>query len=408
MSLKLPALPGLPSIPLPGWLRGKFARDGGASESDIYDGVDDLDEDAYLKPSAFQEKFKKNLPLITLSGAWVLTAGIFLGIFLWLHLTADHVMDEVRAHRPNMTMQVTAPKTGAFKKAVAEAHDAPDNSSETHETPKPKKSNTVLVPHPDPALIEKTNVGVLPIIGKGGRMPWRVYSRPFNVLEQRPRVAFVLTGLGVSRTATQSAIRDLPPEVTFAFAPYAKELEKWIKDARDAGHEVLLDAPMESTDFPRSDSGPNGLLVKLGDDRNIRRLHWLMSRFTGYVGVTNILGGRFTSDKKAMRPILLELKRRGLMFLDGNADAKGIAGAGAAGIGMAHAVNDRIIDTVANSAAIDFRLSEIDLVLKSKKSAIAMGRAYPVTIRRLKRWLSQLSEKGFVLAPLSALAIKPK
>ena len=96
------------------------------------------------------------------------------------------------------------------------------------------------------------------------------------------------------------------------------------------------------------------------------------------------------------------------MFLDGNANAKGVAGAGAAGIGMAYAINDRIIDTVANGAAIGFRLSEIDLVLKSKKSAIAMGRAYPITIRYLKRWLSRLPEKGFVLAPVSALAIKPK
>ena len=408
----MPTLPSLPSIPLPGWLRARGARDdsvddGGADLGDAFD------EDAYLKPSAFQEKLKQNLPMIALIGSWGGTVALFLGVFLWLQLTSDNIMDEVRAHRPNMTMQVSAPKTGAFSKRTAASSDqgSPDAhgaATGDQANPPPKKNVAVLLPHPDPALIEQTNVGALPIIGKGGRMPWRVYSRPFNILEKRPRVAVIIAGLGVSRSATESALRELPPEVTFAFAPYAKDLPEWINTARKAGHEILLDAPMESQDFPRSDPGPNGLLVKLGDDRNVKRLHWLLSRFSGFIGVTTILGDRFASDRKAMQPILLDLKRRGLMFLDGNIDQKSVGGAVAAGVGMAYAINDRIIDTVANSAAIDFRLSEIDLVIKSKGSAVAIGRPYPVTIRRLKRWLAKLTEKGFVLAPLSALAIKPK
>ena len=349
------------------------------------------------------------MPLIALVGSWALVVLIFFGVFLWLHFTGDHIMEEVRAHRPQMTMLVKAlkkadagPNTLHLKKND-QTRRGPDRA-----VPKLVKSSVVLHPHPDLTLVEETDIGMLPIIAKNGRKPWRVYSRPFNASEKRPRVAVILTGLGVSHNATESAIRDLPPEVTFAFAPHAKKLEEWIKTARDAGHEVLLSVPMEPADYPRSDPGPNGLLLKLGKEENLQRLHWMMSRLTGYVGVINHQGGRFTVNLKAMQPILSELGRRGLMFVDSRTSSNSVAAIVAVRTSTPYAVNDRLVDVIAARAAIDFRLSEIELVLGSKGKAVAIGRAYPVTIRRLKRWIDRLPEKGFVLAPISALAIKPR
>src|SRR5262249_55280366 len=39
---------------------------------------------------------------------------------------------------------------------------------------------TLLVPAPDPNLVENTPDGQLPIIGKDGRQAWQVYARPFD------------------------------------------------------------------------------------------------------------------------------------------------------------------------------------------------------------------------------------
>jgi polysaccharide deacetylase 2 family uncharacterized protein YibQ len=372
------------------------------------DVADDSDEDDYLNPSQFSENLKKKLPLVAVVGSWALVALIFLGVFLWLHFTGDHIMEEVRAHRPQMTMLVNA-----LKKAAAGPNALHLKKNQTlhvpdRAVPKPEKSDVVLHPHPDMALVEKTDIGMLPIIAKDGRKSWRVYSRPFNASEKRPRVAVILTGLGVSHNATESAIRDLPPEVSFAFAPHAKKLEEWVKTARDAGHEVLLSVPMEPGDYPRSDPGPYGLLLKLGKEENLQRLHWMMSRLTGYVGVINHQGGRFTANLKAMQPILNELGRRGLMFVDSRTSSNSVAPIVAVRTSTPYAVNDRLVDVIAARAAIDFRLSEIESVLGSKGKAVAIGRAYPVTIQRLKRWIDRLPKKGFVLAPISALAIKPK
>ena len=62
--------------------------------------------------------------------------------------------------------------------------------------------------------------------------------------------------------------------------------------ARQKGHEVLLEVPMEPYDFPDSDPGQYTLRAGVGEDANTKRLVWALTRFTGYAGVTNLLGGR--------------------------------------------------------------------------------------------------------------------
>ena len=51
---------------------------------------------------------------------------------------------------------------------------------------------------------------------------------------------------------------------------------------------------MEPFDYPDNDPGPQTLLTSLTPDQNIDRLHWLMSRFQGYVGIVSYMGARFT------------------------------------------------------------------------------------------------------------------
>src|SRR5258708_34290546 len=63
------------------------------------------------------------------------------------------------------------------------------------------------------------------------------------------------------------------------------------------------------------DSGPNSLQTDLGRDEVLRRLRWGLDRFSGYVGINNHMGSRFTSEAIAMAPVIAELPARGLLFL---------------------------------------------------------------------------------------------
>jgi len=69
---------------------------------------------------------------------------------------------------------------------------------------------------------------------------------------------------------------------------YSLRPERLAGKARSLGHELLLQVPMEPTESAEQNPAPQALLTSLPLDQNIERLHWLMSRFQGYVGTPHM------------------------------------------------------------------------------------------------------------------------
>jgi len=268
-----------------------------------------------------------------------------------------------------------------------------------------RSSAQALLPAPDPALLETTPKGPLPIISSDGRQSWRVYARPFDRADQRPRVALLITGLGPSGAATETSINELPGAVTLAFDPYTRRLGEWIELARAAGHEGGLSLPMEPAEYPRFDPGPHTLLTSLSAKENLDRLDWVLSRVTGYVGITNMMGSRFTASEPNLVPVFDELKKRGLMFVDGRPSEQSVAGGLAQSMGLPRVISDQNLDDEATREVIDRHLAALEALAKRNGSALGAGFAYPVTLERIALWTKTLDQKGLVLAPTSALAI---
>ncbi|MDX1483302.1 MAG: divergent polysaccharide deacetylase family protein [Alphaproteobacteria bacterium] len=312
---------------------------------------------------------------------------------------------------PAQAEQPTPP--AAAKPPTPEAPKAPEPTPKAVVPPPPAPPSETaalpstvgggLRPAPDPALVEPTRLGPLPRIAPDGRKAWQTYARPFDSADRRPRIAIIVSGLGLSGAATEAAIQRLPGAVTLAFAPYAKGLEHWIALARAAGHEVLLDLPMEPVNFPANDPGPHTLLTSLTDEQNKTRLHWLLGRVTGYVGVVNQMGSRFTTSPTHVRPVLKELQERGLLFVDSRSSLRSIAARLASEVGLPRAINNRFIDAEASRDAIDARLADIERIAKASGYAVGIGSPFPVTIDRLQVWTKTLAAKGLALAPVSAL-----
>jgi polysaccharide deacetylase 2 family uncharacterized protein YibQ len=259
---------------------------------------------------------------------------------------------------------------------------------------------------PDPALVEKSRNGSLPIVGRDGREAWRVYARPFNQEDQRPRIGVVLYGLGTSGAATRAAIQGLPGAVTLAFSPYADGLTNWMADARAAGHETLLMVPMEPRNYPDSDPGPQALLTTLSSKENTARLEWILGRGVGYVGITDFMGSRFTNSTKHMRALFRNLNKRGLLFLESRVASRALSGEIASASKTPFASNALYIDSQASRTSIDGQLAEAERLSQSLGSVIVMGFLYPVTLERIANWATTVEKRGFSLAPVSAMTVR--
>jgi polysaccharide deacetylase 2 family uncharacterized protein YibQ len=252
-----------------------------------------------------------------------------------------------------------------------------------------------LAPAPIAGLFAPGPGGPLPVIAPDGRTPFQAYARPFHD-NGKPKVALVIGGLGLNATATRTAIERLPPEVTLSFVPYSDGLQAWIDQARAAGHEVMLEIPMEPLDYPTNDPGPYALMANASATETGKRLEWLLSRGAGYFAVTNYLGGRFLNAPTAMTAFTAVLKARGLGFIDDGAGAR-------RGAGVPRASANVVIDEQLSTDGIDKALLGLEAQALQHGSALGAGFSYPMTIEQVGRWAQGLAGRGYQLAPASAI-----
>ncbi len=266
---------------------------------------------------------------------------------------------------------------------------------------------TQLGPVPVDALVQESRYGPLPRVAADGRRPSDVYARPTRYaarprLGEPARIAIVINGFGLSEAGTSQGIAKLPGQVTLGFSPYGRNLQDWVRQARGAGHEVMLQVPLEPFDYPDNDPGPHTLLTNLPAPENLKRLQWLMARFTGYVGVTNQMGAKFAASQAAFLPVLEEVKSRGLIYLDDGAAVGSTAGRIARDVGLSYSAAQVVIDANQAPQEIDHALAKLEKTALEGGLAIGVGSSLPATIDLVSKWAATLRDKGIVLIPVSA------
>ena len=260
----------------------------------------------------------------------------------------------------------------------------------------------IAIPDPDPALLRSTPLGQIPKIAPDGRKALSAYARPFNNPEGSPRIAIVVGGLGLNPALTERAIDELPPEVSLAFAPYAKDLEFWTRKARRAGHEVLIELPMEGYGGDQRALGAAGLLSSRSAEENLQRLDWLLSRFGGYFAATNYMGAKFSTDASALAPVLNKLNEAGIAYIDDT----GAARASGAGTAAAFTTVNRMIPPSPDDSgrrAVRRELQALEKIAERDGAALGKTYAYAATLDEIIGWAAQAEEKGFVAAPASSV-----
>jgi hypothetical protein len=214
----------------------------------------------------------------------------------------------------------------------------------------------------------------------------------------KPAIAIVIDDLGADISGTRRAMA-LPKEVTLSFLPYPEKTPELSHDGFCAGHEIILHMPME----PKGnlDPGPNALHLDLPKEEVQRRVLWAFSRVPEADGMNNHEGSWFTSDHKALIPVMQVLAQKHLFFLDSRttAQSKGVKLARAAGVPVAG--RDVFIDDTINSGAIARQLGQIESIARNRGLVIAIGHPHHQTLAALEAWIPAIEKQGYVVIPLS-------
>lgn len=250
---------------------------------------------------------------------------------------------------------------------------------------------------PDAALLQQTAFGRAPRIGADGRRPSKVYARPHAPAET-PAVALIVGGLGLNRAVTERAITELPASVTLAFAPYARDLDYWARRAREAGHEFMIEIPMENRGGEGEALGPATLLTTRSAEENLQRLDWILSRAEGYFGVTNYLGAHFSADRDSIVPVLDRIAAAGVAYFDDTGAVKPRKGAALATV-------SRLIDPGFGGEKGRAARDLDSLEKMAARNGQAVGKTYvnADTLGALVDWAETLPARGLALAPASAM-----
>ena len=301
---------------------------------------------------------------------------------------------------PKTPARIVSPKAEPKKiVALAPGSKAPAVSGAARVQPVPVERPKP--PTPPDTLVTGESAKRGPGLRNGTVPPWRKYAALTTVDEGLPMVAIVIDDLGLNARRMARTIA-LPRPLTLAILPYGNGLPPMAAKARAAGHELLVHLPMEPRDS-RENPGRNALLVDLGRSEIERRILWNLSRFEGFVGVNNHMGSRFTAHEAGLEPLMLEIRKRGLLFLDSVTSGASVAGDLARSYGIPSAKRDIFLDNEISTASIEKQLALVERCARRRGQCIAIGHPHKETLEVLRRWLPTLKAKGFNLVPISAI-----
>lgn len=243
-----------------------------------------------------------------------------------------------------------------------------------------------------------------PTVPVRANTPFAKNARPFENAVGKPTVSIIVGGLGINWGRTQSAIDELPPEVTLSFAPTATNLTTWVRKARRAGHEVLIELPMEPYDYGRLRPHPQVMQVAVTPEVNKARLNKILAGTTGYAGLMNYQGGKFATDIEAVKPVITAMNERGVAFFEDGSLAKSVFAEAAQAEGLPFGGTSAWLDARPEADEIANQLLILEAEALENGAALGTGMSFPITIDMLKEWIPGLEAKGIALAPATHFA----
>ncbi len=249
-------------------------------------------------------------------------------------------------------------------------------------------------------LYENTKFGKLPIIReKDNLTSFRAYQQPFSFSKtKKPIISFIVIDYGLSQEQSEAALDLLPKEVSFLLSPYSILPQEWVKMARDKGHEVWLNLPIQND--KTTDLGKNTIFHHASINKKIEAMKRSMALAEGYVGLASYTDESINIASKDYLKLADEIYSRGLGFFEINPNAPNLIKGKAFSKSAPYIKADLEIFKI-NGEHNSFET--LEKIAHKKGSAIAVIPSYPNTIKNLAMWIMKIAQSDYIIAPISAI-----
>lgn len=242
--------------------------------------------------------------------------------------------------------------------------------------------------------------GQLPIIRQSDHLTsFRAYQTPFSLeaIGNKQVVSFIIKDFGLSVKESNIALDILPAEISFLLSPYAALPQEWINRAREKGHEVWLEIPIQASD--NNDRGLNTIyhhdsLIEKG-----KTLRTTLARGLGYVGVGIFTDQTLLEIDDHYKRLTQEIYGRGLAIFEANPNAPDLVEILAVTKAAPYIKADSELLRMKGKKSFD----AIEALVKKEKQAIAIVPPYPTIIKDLALWIEKVGKIDYVIAPVSAI-----
>ena len=186
--------------------------------------------------------------------------------------------------------------------------------------------------------------------------------------------------------------------------------EELLRAAREAGHERVLQVPMEPDNYPRVTPGPGALLVSMTPGRIASLTRRYLDDGEGAVAVSNLMGSFATQDEPLMTALYGELRKTGLTFIETSPGPRSVARPLASTMGVAYDEPDAILDREARAGddrALDRAWSTALEAAGKRGHQLVWLRATDRSLAWLDRALSAKRLGSVTLVPPSRVMRRP-
>lgn len=250
-------------------------------------------------------------------------------------------------------------------------------------------------------LYQNTASGYLPIIRRNDNLTsFRAYQRPFsfeNVDLTKPVVSFIVVDFGLSKDQSLKSMDILPPEVSFVLSPYASLPEEWVSMAREKGHEVWLNQPIQQENA--IDLGNYMIFHHASYNDKLKSLFSTLAITQGYLGISSYTDKTLDYAAEDYSKLAEEVYTRGLGYLETNPNAPKTIEGKSITFGAPYIQADMELLRTKGEQSFD----DLEHIAQKQGHVVVVVPNASKVVKNLAVWIMKIAQADYTLAPASAM-----